>query len=198
MKPTTVLKPTRPDVGKCTMNNSNSADLLSHPVALELSKQLEQSCSRRLELSKQLGRSYSPNYGWTAAKAVLKVGRTFIGIARPKGYRQMKQKQCFGNAAKLALHNRGIYVEGFVLTPGSWPIHHAWLTLDEVHAIDVTLKDAPACHYLGIPFSHEVLCEWYIRRGCRSSLLHGDEEKTHALLEYARLHPPSFNDTEPQ
>lgn len=74
---------------------------------------------------------------------------------------------------------------------------HVWLTLDGIHAIDVTLKDAPAYHYLGIAFSHTVLCEWMFMHK-RSRLLHPDEKQTHALLEYARLHPPSFNDSEPQ
>jgi hypothetical protein len=163
------------------MNNSNSADLLSNPVAIELTKQLEQSCSGN---------------PWIEEKAVLKAGRTFIGIERPKGFRQMKQARCFDNAGRLALHGRGTYVEGFVLA--SWPIHHAWLTLDGIHAIDVTMKDATAYHYFGIAFSHEVLYEWIIRRGCRTSLINWDDEQTSALLEYARLHPPSFNDAEPQ
>ena len=178
-----MLEPTQHDLGKYTMNNSNSADRLSNPVALELSKLIEQTGFRV--------------YRSTAVKAVLKAGQSFTGIARPKGYRQMRLKQCFWNAGRLALEHRGIYVEGFVLTPGSWSIPHAWLTLDGIHAIDVTLKDAPAYHYFGIAFSHEVLCEWMIRRRC-TGLLHWDDEQTSAVLEYARLHPPSFHDSEPQ
>jgi hypothetical protein len=43
------------------------------------------------------------------------------------------------NALSLAVNDRGHYVEGFALPPGSdQPTHHAWITLDDVHAIDVT------------------------------------------------------------
>src|SRR6266536_4765865 len=91
MKPTTVLKATRHNSVEHSMQTSNSSDLLGNPVALELLKQLEQSRS---------------GHRWIEEKAVLKVGQTFIGMKMPKGFRKMKQKQCFGNAAKLALHNR--------------------------------------------------------------------------------------------
>src|SRR6478672_8287549 len=36
-------------------------------------------------------------------QAVLKYGRAFTGIARPKGYRLRAVKQCFANAGDLAL-----------------------------------------------------------------------------------------------
>jgi hypothetical protein len=48
----------------------------------------------------------------------------------------------------LACAERGIYVEGFAITPiFGTPFHHAWITLDGIHAIDVTLKKAPECSY---------------------------------------------------
>jgi hypothetical protein len=162
---------------------SNSADLPSHPVALELSKQLEQ--------------LWSLKYHWIAEKAVLKLGQPFIGIARPKGFLQRKPQQCFLNAFRLALDHRGVYVEGFVLSSTSHLNHHAWVTLDGIHAIDVTLKDAPAFAYFGIAFSLKVAARSWVSRRPWVALLHNDEQ-TYAMLEDARLDPPSFNGSEPQ
>ncbi len=108
-------------------------------------------------------------------KAVLECGQFFLGIQRPKQFRKRKEQNCFGNAADLALNGRGIYVEGFATV--SFPIgnqqrnglpsiaHHAWITLDGCHAIDVTWRADPAdCRYFGIPFSQRVLERWIARR----------------------------------
>jgi hypothetical protein len=93
-------------------------------------------------------------------RAVIEHGRPYVGISRPKGYRKRKARACFWNAADLALNERGTYVEGYAQSPASGElliIHHAWLTLDGVHAIDVTW-DVPAdCRYLGIPFPNEIV-----------------------------------------
>jgi hypothetical protein len=91
-------------------------------------------------------------------KLVLEYGRPFVGIARPKGYRQWARKQCFRNAGALANRGQCTYCEGFVLTPPRYSvcIHHAWITLDGKSAVDVTLPNAPECWYFGIPFSEPV------------------------------------------
>jgi hypothetical protein len=98
---------------------------------------------------------------------VVEYGRPFVGIARPKGYRQWARKQCFRNAGALADRRQGTYCEGFVLTPPHYSmcIHHAWITLDGKSAIDVTFPNATECRYFGIPFSdsvfariHSLLC----------------------------------------
>jgi len=91
--------------------------------------------------------------------AVLRYGRDYIGVVRPKGLRhQRARQQCFWNAADAATQDRGQYVEGFVMhRRHRAPIHHAWLTGDGVRAIDQTLPDARDYDYLGIPFSNAVL-----------------------------------------
>src|ERR1017187_1728247 len=73
-------------------------------------------------------------------EAVLNHGRPFIGVERPTGYRLRKIKKCFANAGYLAYNSLGLYVEGFVSPPGQPPLHHAWVTLDGVHAIETTLR----------------------------------------------------------
>lgn len=89
---------------------------------------------------------------------VLDRGRPYTGIVRPKGYRQRARKQCFTNASRLALEDRGTYVEGFVTASGG-PIHHAWITIDGQTAVDTTLPDAPARHYFGIAFNQAALLQ---------------------------------------
>jgi len=74
-------------------------------------------------------------------------------------------KQCFTNAATLALRDQGRYVEGFVISSsGSTYIHHAWIILDDIHSVDVTWRDAPSCHYFGIEFSRRFLASWFSKR----------------------------------
>ena len=90
--------------------------------------------------------------------AVIDHGRPYLGIARPKGYRKRSYRKCFYNAGRLALDNRGTYVEGYAATigpPFGIFIHHAWVTLDSEHAIDVTWDNAAGCGYVGIAFPVE-------------------------------------------
>jgi hypothetical protein len=122
-------------------------------------------------------------------EAVLAYGRPFIGVSRPKGYRQRGAKRCFANAGNLALCERGIYVEGFALGRGI-AIHHAWITLDGVHAIDVTWdRQASDCHYYGIPFSNDVLRRLALRRGYWGPVLDWSEAPFNELFKDAQDHP---------
>jgi hypothetical protein len=87
---------------------------------------------------------------------VLRHGRTFASKARPKGFRLRAQQQCFLNSFYLADAERGIYVEGFAMVNGHH-FHHAWVTLDGVHAVDVTLRSPEEAQFFGIAFSVPVL-----------------------------------------
>jgi len=101
-----------------------------------------------------------------AEKAVLKYGRSFVGIERPKGYRPRAPKNCYQNAGDLACTGRGQYVEGFAISGNTGACcQHAWITIDGVHAIDVTWRNAVQCHYFGIVFPAEVLATWMLKRG---------------------------------
>jgi hypothetical protein len=53
-------------------------------------------------------------------REVVAHGRPYIGVDRPKGYRKRKPKQCFWNAAHLALTDRGTYVEGYAIRDDSY------------------------------------------------------------------------------
>jgi hypothetical protein len=51
------------------------------------------------------------------------------------------------------ISNKGVhmpdlrYVEGYVLVLGDSLVHHAWVTLDGVHAIDLTLREEPLAYF---------------------------------------------------
>jgi hypothetical protein len=105
----------------------------------------------------------------TVEEVVLKYGRAYIGIERPKGFRRQRAREhCFMNAADAALRGRGQYVEGYALNRPDhlrMIFHHAWITVDGVHAIDQTLADAPAHDYFGVPFANDVLTKAFAARG---------------------------------
>ena len=105
--------------------------------------------------------SHGPRLGNVKVEeAIRRYGRPFTGIARPKEFRPRTIKRCFNNAGNLASAERGIYVEGFGMRH-DWLFHHAWITVDGVHAIDVTLRDTgPGVSYFGIPFSPKVFSRW--------------------------------------
>jgi hypothetical protein len=147
-----------------------------HPVAFELERHVTSLRSVKVE------------------KAVLKHGRPFTWTPRPSGYRPRAIKQCFVNAGKLAFEKRGVYVEGFAMAgKSSFAFHHAWITLDGLCAIDVTLRDSDVL-YFGILFSLEVLQRWTIKRRHWGLLeeLHPIGEMKELLVD-ARRHPPKFS-----
>jgi hypothetical protein len=77
----------------------------------------------------------------------------------------MKKKQCFYNAFRVALaENRGQYCEGFAMPPGTrWPTQHAWITLDETHAIDVTWDEPEGSSYFGLSVPIKPLAKFFLK-----------------------------------
>jgi hypothetical protein len=107
---------------------------------------------------------------------LLEHGCPFIGIARPKGFRLRAQKNCYMNAAIVAVdQGRGTYVEGLAIGRGGL-MPHAWLTLDGTNAVDITWREpAGECQYFGIPFSAEVLRKFTTRTRTYGPLLEPNE-----------------------
>jgi hypothetical protein len=122
-------------------------------------------------------------------EAVLGHGRPYIGIRRPKNYRPRAVKRCFANAANLAFGGRGIYVEGFAVgsEDPDLVLHHAWITLDGVHAIDVTWRrQASDCHYYGIAFPNDVVRRLLLRRNYWAPVLDYWEAPFDELLKHTQ------------
>jgi hypothetical protein len=92
-------------------------------------------------------------------------GKLFTGIKRPKGFRQMRRKDCFRNSQSLAIDGRATYVEGLCVGHSGIAFAHGWLTLDGEHAIDVTLPDAESYAYFGIAFDVVALAKAILRSG---------------------------------
>jgi hypothetical protein len=113
--------------------------------------------------------------GWRtpmcSMREVVDHGQSYVGRSRPKGYRKWAKKRCFYNAARLARDDRGVYVEGYASHRDGRVHHHAWVTLDGVHAIDVTWNNPADCHYLGIAFPKEIVSRYGQSRGLWVSLL---------------------------
>jgi hypothetical protein len=117
---------------------------------------------------------------WVGSPAVLaeikKLGKLYVGIVRPKGYRrQWRMKDCFRNASELALRGGCTYVEGLAISAISprtkVAFHHAWITLDGIHAVDTTWKDAPDTYYFGVSFTLKQLADAMVETGYYGSLL---------------------------
>lgn len=86
--------------------------------------------------------------GGLAAKHVLERGRPYKVIRNDK-LDFGPAKNCYGNAALVALYNdEYTYVEGWAT--GIIPVHHAWVEDADGNAIDVTLRfDSDICPHCG-------------------------------------------------
>jgi hypothetical protein len=133
-----------------------------HPVA-QLLKQVEQ--LRRFAATTPSEGPFANYTGITIQPHVIEHGRPFAGIKRPKGYRRRAAKQCFQNAALLAIEGRGTYVEGYAAPlAGNLIIEHAWVTVDNIHAVDVTWVNPERAAYFGVPIPSTVLLKLLCER----------------------------------
>jgi hypothetical protein len=133
-----------------------------HPVFVQLLELIEE--SRRGAAAAPSVGPFAGYKGTTIQPYVIEHGRPFTGIKLPKGYRRRAEKQCFFNAGMLAMESRGTYVEGYAIRRANILIHHAWITVDNVHAIDVTWTHPEQSGYFGVPIPSTVLakimCKW--------------------------------------
>jgi hypothetical protein len=133
--------------------------VLAKPKTYPIPAEVEQALNNRLSVA----------YAELCTK-----GKLFTGIKRPKGFRQMKPKNCFCNAQLVAMQGRATYVEGLCVSRcvPQFAFAHGWLTLDGEHAIDVTLPDAMEHAYFGIPFDdRHALNRALLASGYRADLL---------------------------
>lgn len=91
---------------------------------------------------------------------VLSHGQWFEPRPKPAGIKRGKPKHCFANAYALAdLDFTGVvYVEGFAVGGGLFPVHHAWCIDAENNVIENTW-DAPGTAYYGVPLDMEFIYE---------------------------------------
>jgi hypothetical protein len=84
---------------------------------------------------------------------LVKYGRFFVPMDRPKKYMRGKKKECFGNSLDLAMaHEELRYCEGLTLLDGlPVPTEHGWCVTEAGSVVDVTLK-SPGLTYFGVAF----------------------------------------------
>lgn len=79
------------------------------------------------------------------------------GMERQKT-KKMTAKQCFANAAHLAIEKGYTYVEGYATTHKiNFPLEHAWCVTKDGKLVDPTWEDG--AEYFGVPFKMDYLLE---------------------------------------
>lgn len=95
----------------------------------------------------------------TEADFILKNGRGFEWHKLPRGMRSGRPRECFRNAASLALCKPDLYtyVEGYAInrSVAVRPVAHAWCIDPADFVVDTTWEEG--ADYFGVPFRHEYL-----------------------------------------
>jgi len=107
-------------------------------------------------MNKREGYKYS-----SSEDLVLKQGKFFTPEKRPDGIELGPKKECFANAAKLALERSNLtYVEGYAMVNDRLPlpIAHAWCVDKKGRVIDNTWEN-PGVSYFGVPFKTSYLAK---------------------------------------
>jgi len=107
---------------------------------------------------------------------VVRYGREFTPVRKPKGIRWGKQKECYDNAFKL-MDDDLIYCEGYAipdLASVVLPADHAWCVDADGNVIDNTWR-TPGIAYYGIPFAPRFVRKQILDTGW-SAILEGDAE----------------------
>lgn len=115
------------------------------------------------------GDGVDPWHWVEATERLLAKGQRYNPIKPPDGYQLKIPKgedaRCFNRCIKLVAAGRGLYVEGFFLSPpgSDMPIHHGWITFDGIHAIDPTIewRKAEQCFYFGVQYKTAEVLERY-------------------------------------
>lgn len=98
-----------------------------------------------------------------AFRYLLDHGKEFEVTSTTFSHKKGVQKECFRNAALLAMENRELrYVEGYatavIRSKGevlTLPLPHAWVIDENNHVIDTTWKDG--IDYFGVPIETQLL-----------------------------------------
>lgn len=98
---------------------------------------------------------------------LLRFGRVWPANAQSFTGARMTPRQCYGNAANMALHIPALtYVEGYCHN-GLIPFMHAWVVTREGFVIDPTLREKGEPEdfaYLGVPFRRDYLQRTLLRK----------------------------------
>ena len=107
-------------------------------------------------MNKREGYKYS-----SSEDLVLKQGKFFTPETRPADVKLGAKKECFSNAARLALERSNLtYVEGYAMINDRLPlpIAHAWCVDKKGRVVDNTWEK-PGVAYFGVPFKTSYLAK---------------------------------------
>jgi len=93
--------------------------------------------------------------GRSLESIVLRYGRPFPVIPKPKDVRKHKAGQCYSNAYHLAYQCNWQYVEGFALCDFGIPLQHAWAVDGNDNAVDNTWRPEGLA-YFGIAIDQKM------------------------------------------
>lgn len=136
-------------VGKPGNGMSTKSDKMLHDTV----KQMADIFST---MNKREGYKYS-----SSEDLVLKQGKFFTPEKRPDDIKLGPKKECFANAAKLALERSDLtYVEGYAMVNDRLPlpIAHAWCVDKKGRVVDNTWEN-PGVAYFGVPFKTSYLAK---------------------------------------
>lgn len=128
--------------------------------------------------------------GWSRvqlADLIAKYGYVFTPTPfSASGCVPRRPRNCYGNAADLALHREDLtYCEGYAVRGEITrvPVEHAWCVTDDGHVVDTTWHDddVTGWEYRGIPFTRSAVLEIIM------------DKLTYGLLEGSIVHDDRFD-----
>lgn len=103
--------------------------------------------------------------GHTPSIAQLYCSIPFPTAPHAKYYPQGIRKQCYKNAANLAISDKSLtYVEGWAFS-GLIPVEHAWCVDARGNVVDTTWGYEPDTQYLGVPVHTRYLIDYLLEKG---------------------------------
>lgn len=114
------------------------------------SQEARDSCAARLVLLKDWIRTFSRLNVSSYYDFVMEHGRLWTAAPDSESWPKGTPRECFMNAARLALDNPELtYVEGVAVSV--IPTAHAWCVDQAGQVIDPTWENPERCVYLGVP-----------------------------------------------
>ncbi len=111
---------------------------------------------------------------------ILRNGKGSTGVEAKSG--RGPKGQCFANAARLHWKSGARYFEGYAMTPGLFPLHHAWVEIDGKIA-DPTWDNSDDVIYFGVAFDNEVVSRVTMESGVFGLLDQGEGINIKLMLE---------------
>lgn len=142
-----------PGQGRGVGKPGNGISTKSDKALFESVKQMADIFS---SMNKREGYKYS-----SSEDLVLKQGKFFTPETRPADVKLGAKKECFSNAARLALERSNLtYVEGYAMINDRLPlpIAHAWCVDKKGRVVDNTWEN-PGVAYFGVPFKTSYLAK---------------------------------------